>query len=412
MTGWMVAISLAVVPASAATASAPAPADFCATVGAGVTVGTVTDPALVELSGLAASRSVAGVLWTHNDSGDGPRVFALSTEGALLGTYEVAGANAIDWEDIAVGPGPDPALSYLYVGDIGQNIALREPVEVYRAPEPSAIEASGTLAAERIELTYPGGPEDAESMFVDPITGDLVIVTKQVSGVSHVLLAEAAQLVDGATVAMQQVATITIADTGAYDPSAPLALPATMTTAADISPDGSVVLVRTYQQVLAFPRAAGASIADAFAAAPCNAPQVAEPQGEAIAFAADGSGYFTVSEIQLAGATEAPLTFFPITAPVAPTTTTTTEPETTTTVAETTSTALETTAPASSPETSVPGEVTASATTAPATSAPTTTASSGGGGGNGTAIAIAIGVLVLAAVLGGTAIVLRQRRSP
>ena len=109
--------------------------------------GTITDPALVEISGLAASRTVPGVLWANNDSGDGPRVYALSAAGELLGTYDLAGAEAIDWEDIAVGPGPDPSLHYVYVGDIGQNGGLRDQVEVYRVPEPAAIEPSGSLTA-------------------------------------------------------------------------------------------------------------------------------------------------------------------------------------------------------------------------------------------------------------------------
>ena len=227
-------------------------------------------------------------------------------------------------------------------------------------------------------------------MFVDPVTGGLVIVTKQASGVSHVLLAEASQLVDGATVAMQEIATITIPD----NPSGGLALPSTMATAADISPDGSTILVRTYQQVLAYPRPAGGSLADAFAAAPCNAPQVSEPQGEAIAFAADGSGYSTTSETQLAGLPGATLTFFPIAAPVTPSTT----------------------APSAAP------------TTVAATEVPSATddrrhgtlrrrrpnrpasADDDDDGSAGTAIALGVGAVVIVAALVGLVLVVRRRR--
>ena len=379
-------------------AAAPPDDGFCARVAAGVTAGAITDPALVEVSGLAASRSVPGVLWAHNDSGDGPRVYALSTTGDVLGVYEVTGADAIDWEDIAAGPGPDPALSYLYIGDIGQNGGLRDHVDVYRAAEPAAISPSGTLAAERFALTYPSGPEDAESMFVDPISGDLVIVTKQLSGMSRVLVAEAAQLADGATAAMQEVATIAIPATGPA-----VGLPSTMATAADISADGSTILVRTYQQVLAFSRPPGATLASAFGAAPCSAPQVSEPQGEAIAFAADGSGYYTTTEIQLARAAEAPLTFFAIAAPAVPPSTTTAP--TTTSMVSTTASPTTTHAPATT--TPAPATTVAPATPAPATTPSTAGESDGSGGG----AAIAVGAVLALLVAAGVVLLLRKRRS-
>ncbi|MCU1390467.1 MAG: hypothetical protein JWL72_3805, partial [Ilumatobacteraceae bacterium] len=278
------------VAVSSPTATAVDAGDFCSRVSPGDTSFDVAEPALIELSGLAASRSHPGVLWAHNDSGDTPRLFAMSDAGAALGVFDVAGAQATDWEDIAVGPGPIDGQSYIYIGDIGDNNAVRDHVTVYRVAEPSdAPTADGTLSGvEAFDLTYPGGPEDAESLLVDPLSGDVVIITKQLSGTSKVLSVSQSQLDVDAAVAMAQVATIQIPDTGAYDPNEKLALPSTMATSADISPDGSVVLVRTYQQVLAFARAPGQSVGDALGGTPCSAPQVAEPQGEAIAFSADG----------------------------------------------------------------------------------------------------------------------------
>ena len=63
-----------------------------------------------------------------------------------------------------------------------------------------------------------------------------------------------------------------------------------------MSPDGNVVLVRTYRRVLAFVRPKGAPLAAAFGVDPCSAPQADERQGEAVGFAADGTSYFTISE--------------------------------------------------------------------------------------------------------------------
>ena len=80
-----------------------------------------------------ASRSRApqrGVLWTHNDSGDVPRLFAVNTRGRVLSQVAVAGAAATDWEDVAAAP------NAIYVADIGDNGAQRPGVVVYRVAEP------------------------------------------------------------------------------------------------------------------------------------------------------------------------------------------------------------------------------------------------------------------------------------
>ena len=101
--------------------------------------------------------------------------------GTALGAYPVTARRSTDWEDIAVGPGPDGDGDFLYVGDIGDNGAERRSVTVYRVAEPEAAPVPPGVAlsgAEAIELTYPGGPVDAEALLVDPRTGDLVIVTK------------------------------------------------------------------------------------------------------------------------------------------------------------------------------------------------------------------------------------------
>ena len=93
---------------------------------------------LDEVSGLAASRKNPDVLWVHNDSGGSPRVFALNAAGDHLGIYNLNGAQATDYEDIAIGPGPTAGTDYLYVADTGNNSLGRSTVTVYRVPEPAA----------------------------------------------------------------------------------------------------------------------------------------------------------------------------------------------------------------------------------------------------------------------------------
>ncbi len=259
----------------------------------------LTDPILNEVSGVAASRTQPPLSWVHNDSGGAPAVYALRPDGTLVGTYTIEGATNTDWEDIAVGPGPQHGSSSLFVGDIGQNGGARDNVTVYRVAEPAApIAASGNLTgAAVISLRYPDQPVDAEAMFVDPRTGDLFLIDKQyLSGVGHVFRAPAKSLVDGADVVMREVASFTIPPGAANAPSAVARFPGTIITGADISPDGSTILVRTYRRVLAFSRGKRGTVAAAFRRPPCDAPQIDEPQGEAIGFTANGASYVTISE--------------------------------------------------------------------------------------------------------------------
>ncbi|MFL6204182.1 MAG: hypothetical protein ACJ739_02410 [Acidimicrobiales bacterium] len=244
--------------------------------------GTVADGRLVELSGVAASRRHAGVLWAHNDSGGAAEVYALGLDGRALGAYPINGASATDWEDIAVGPGPGGG-SYLFVGDIGDNGTERSSVTVYRVAEPAtkpAAPGAPLPGAAAIQLTYPTGPADAEALLVDPRTGDLIIVTKVWSGNGRIFVAPAKDLQPGGTVMMS--------DAGAVPGG-------TLVTGGDISPDGSTVALRTYGSVLLFARGSG-SVATALRGKACSGPQAAERQGEAVAFARDGASIFTISE--------------------------------------------------------------------------------------------------------------------
>ena len=141
-------------------------------------IGQLQSPELEELSGLAASRQHADVLWAHNDSGDTARIFAIDLTGALRATVDVDVAKAIDWEDIAADG------TTLYVADIGDNQRARTEIFVYRITEP-ALTAT-TADAQKITLHYPDGAHDAEALMVDPVGKQLVVVTKEAAGTSHV----------------------------------------------------------------------------------------------------------------------------------------------------------------------------------------------------------------------------------
>jgi hypothetical protein len=249
--------------------------------------GSVAGDVLTETSGIAASRSTEGVVWAHNDSGSDAAVHAVGVDGADLGTWTLDGIGALDWEDLAMGPGTDLAGDYLYIGDIGDNLAFRPNVTVYRVAEPD-LSSLGTSngpisvgAIERFVLEYPTPGIDAEALAVDPYSGDLFVLTKE-RGRSEVYRAAAGDLIDGTVVNLDLVATLDLPDQG-------------QVTAADFTTDGTVIGLRGYEQVWLFSRE-DANAAAAFAVEPCTAPSPDEIQGEAFTFDPFSPSYFTISE--------------------------------------------------------------------------------------------------------------------
>lgn len=240
-------------------------------------LGTIDDPALSEISGIARSVAGPGSWWAHNDSGAPPRLWAIGPDGAVLGYVEVRARN-VDWEDVSLGPGPD-GTTWVYLADIGDNLQRRDLVWIHRFAEPTAV---GGVAddVQSLSITYPIDPVDAEALLVDPITGDSFIITKSVSGRSAVLRVPAGAWSQQAAEA-ELVATV---DLGSL----------AFVTGADISADGSVVAVRTYGDVWLWERESGETVTDALKGRPCRAPAAGEPQGEAVAL--DDSGYTTISE--------------------------------------------------------------------------------------------------------------------
>jgi hypothetical protein len=250
------------------------------------TAGTLQDPALVEVSGLAASAKNASTLWAHNDSGDTARLFAITPSGATRAVYTLTGATAIDWEDMAIGPGPASGTPYLYAGDIGDNAQARSDVAVYRVPEPTVTDggAQPLAGVDRLTLRYPDGPHDAEAMFVDPRSGELYLIQKSIGGGAVGIYRAPANLAAGSTTVMTRAGTLAL----------PTGL-ANAVTAADITPDGDTIAVRSYGGVRLYSRTTS-TVPAALGLGPCAGPIPAEGQGESVAFQPDGRAYSTVSE--------------------------------------------------------------------------------------------------------------------
>lgn len=137
------------------------------------------DSRIIESSGLALlgdptdPRPDDPVL-TVNDSGDSGRVFVVDpATGETTGVTSWTGEPR-DVEALAVGP--DGAV---WVGDIGDNGASRDTIEVLKVPVGTG---DATVQPERYSFSYPGGARDAEALLVHPRTGRLYIVSKSIFG--------------------------------------------------------------------------------------------------------------------------------------------------------------------------------------------------------------------------------------
>lgn len=243
-----------------------------------ISVGTLENKEIEEASGMAFSRDHDGLIYTHNDSGGGRRVYVIDSLGKGMGVFKLKGVWNRDWEDIAVGPGPDPKLNYVYVGEIGDNQLKYTNIFIYRFPEPEQFLEAMEVEPEILKLSYPDGAKDAETLMVDPISKDIFILTKRDS--LNILYKTTQEAFESKEAVLEKV----------------MELPFTMSVAGDISVDGKEILIKNYFTVYYWKRNVNETIAQALARDPLILPYKPEPQGEAIGFHPNGKSYFTLSE--------------------------------------------------------------------------------------------------------------------
>jgi len=155
---------------------------------------------------------------------------------------------------------------------------------------PGTVDVDGV---ERFDLKYPDEAHNAETLMVDPVNGDIYIVVKSGDGESPIFRA-AAPLDPDNDIVMEYVLTLTFGEG---------ALPGdTETTAGDISRDGSLIAIRTYDHAFMWRRIPGATIAEALQTEPCPVPLKDEGQGEALGFSSGGGrDYYTLGEGSMVG---------------------------------------------------------------------------------------------------------------
>ncbi|MFH8756416.1 WD40 repeat domain-containing protein [Streptomyces atroolivaceus] len=228
---------------------------------------TIEDSRITESSGLAASRIHPGVYWTHNDSEDGPYVYAVdSRTGRTVATITMKGVGEPrDVEAISIGPDGN-----LYVGDIGDNLGGSwDHVWIYRFPEPKRL-ADATVRATQFDVTYADGARDAEAMMVHPTTGRVFIASKNEDGGG--LYEGPQKLTAGGANVFRRVGEVPWVTDGAF------------------SPDGGELVLRSYFSARGYAFEDGRLGADHAVSVPLQG------QSESVTYTADGSAMMFGSE--------------------------------------------------------------------------------------------------------------------
>jgi hypothetical protein len=230
------------------------------------------DSRITESSGLVAG-SRSDLLFTHNDSGDRARFFAVDRTGRTRATYTLPGVDARDWEDISRGPG-----ATLWLGDIGDNSASRDRgLLVHRVPEPAGT-ASATLTPTTYRLRYDDGPKDAEALLVTP-QGRVLVVQKTLGSAAGVYANDLPLRPGGVVNLLHRVGEVHVP----------------MVTGGDVSPDGRRVVLRNYTAAYEWD-VRGGDVVAALTTEPERVPLPGSPQGEGITYSRDGRALLTSSE--------------------------------------------------------------------------------------------------------------------
>lgn len=238
-----------------------------------------------ESSGLARGLANPGVFWTHNDSGDGPRLYAFGADGVERGFADVVGPEVrnVDWEDVS--SFTEGGKPFLLVADTGDNHLRRDVYALYVVPEPDLkVPAEGGLVTasptRTIRFRYEDGPHDCEAAAADPATGAVYLVTKVSSGKAGVYAVACRESTEDEPCRAVAVAKPSLA----------------RATGMDFSADGLHAVVVTRGDAFEFERSPAEGWTEAFARKPLRVDLPHRKQGESICYGPDDATLYLTSE--------------------------------------------------------------------------------------------------------------------
>jgi len=262
-----------------------------------IVAGQLENEEIVEASGLASSQRDPEILWSLNDGGSKPRLYAFDLTGAHRGRIKLRDTRNRDWEDIAsfmLDGNP-----YLLVADVGDNDRRRKKVSFYVIAEPD-LDADNKINLEpawRVDFRYPEGPRDAEAVVVDATNERVIVLTKR--DLPPVLYEVPLQPKGDDTVTATRLGTIE----SLPRPHRSDVDQAMFTndwhwqpTGMDLSPDGSLAAILTYRAVYVFRLDPGTNLYDSLSGQAYSLGLGNFRDAESVAFSADSKSIFVTVE--------------------------------------------------------------------------------------------------------------------
>lgn len=244
-----------------------------------IKTGKVLDKNLYEVSGLIASRTNKGMFWAINDSGNDAQLFLIDAKGNTIHYYWINNIQNFDWEDLTISS-DETGRSKIYIGDIGDNYAVRKNINIIVFDEPVFNDPNDTIITDykNHHFRYPDGAKDAETIMVDPVTSSLYVITKREKNVRIYEVPQTLNHSDTLNLVFKHT------------------LPFFNVTSGDISANGNEILLKNYNAIFYWKRAEHETIPEAMAKDHELIRYNPEPQGESIAWSVENDGFWTLSE--------------------------------------------------------------------------------------------------------------------
>jgi hypothetical protein len=264
--------------------------------GEGRKIAELANRAIDESSGLACGRANKDVLWTHNDSGGRPQLFAFGLHGEDRAVVTLSRTLNRDWEDMA--SFSHEGRHFLLVGDVGDNRARRKDYTLYVVPEPElgAGKRSAPLSVaplQTIHFRYEDGSHNCESVAIDPQTRTIYLVSKVYGDRCTVYSLPWPERESPTLLVARAIATLDI-------PAA---------TAMDISPDGLRAIVLTYGDAFEFVRGPEETWKQGLSRPPRLIRMPERAQGESVCYGPDGKTIYLTSEGNASPLLEVPVRY-------------------------------------------------------------------------------------------------------
>ena len=273
-----------------------------------ILTGNLANPDINEASGMIASRINRGAFWIHNDGGDGPYFFAVTETGRHMGTFRIAAAENVDWEDM--GHFSFEGTAYLLIADVGDNNARRSNCALYAVAEPvlspSDSENHRTLPiAMHWRFRYEDGPRDCEAVAVDVENQKILLLSKRDTQPVLYSLPLMPGTGGDIKIAKKIMSIKNIPPPTKADFQFKYGQYRSQPTAMDLSPSGREIVILTFKNAYGYKHPVGEDWKTSFSRTPMivhlpSAENTKLRQREALCFSANGRALFVTSEDKFA----------------------------------------------------------------------------------------------------------------